>query len=123
MSDTLPGFAAQGWLTLVGPKGLPPEIAQKLNSELQLALARPELQKKFQDLGTYTRQMTLQELSAFVRNELRRDVEALDLAAYAGREIGAGTFNRSRQPTDAVSVISLGRAFPIRAVRACRSGS
>jgi len=69
VSDTLPGFAAQGWLTLIGPKGLPQEIAQKLNTELRTALSNPKLQKRFQDLGTFTRQMTLQELAAFVRNE------------------------------------------------------
>jgi tripartite-type tricarboxylate transporter receptor subunit TctC len=61
------GFAAQGWLTLVGPNGLPHEIAQKLNNDLRAAFSRPELQKKYETLGTFTRQMSLKELSDFVR--------------------------------------------------------
>jgi|SRR5215203_1189722 tripartite-type tricarboxylate transporter receptor subunit TctC len=69
IADTLPGFAASGWLALVGPKGLPNDIAQKLNTDLRAALARPELQKKYEELGTFTRQMSLQELADFVRNE------------------------------------------------------
>ena len=69
VSDTIPGYAASGWLTLVGPKGLPTEIVQKLNNDLRAALARPELQKRYEDLGTYTRQMSLQELAGFIRSE------------------------------------------------------
>ena len=69
VSDTIPGFSALGWLTLVGPKGLPPDIAQKLHNDLRTALARPELQKKYEDLGTFPRQMSLPELAGFIRSE------------------------------------------------------
>jgi tripartite-type tricarboxylate transporter receptor subunit TctC len=69
IADSIPGFAASGWLALVGPKGLPNEIAQKLNTDLRTALVRPELQKKYEELGTFTRQMSLQELADFVRTE------------------------------------------------------
>ena len=54
---------------MVGPKGLPPDIAQKLHNDLRTVLARPELQKKYEDLGTFTRQMSLQELAGFIRSE------------------------------------------------------
>ena len=46
VADTLPGFAASGWLALVGPKGLPADIVQKLNGDLRAALARPGTAKK-----------------------------------------------------------------------------
>ena len=38
---------------------LPADIAQKLHNDLRTALARPELQKKYEALGTYTRVMSL----------------------------------------------------------------
>ena len=69
VSDTVSDFSAQGWLTLVGPKGLPRVVSQKLNDALRTALARPDLQNKYKDLGTFTRQMTLTELETFVRTE------------------------------------------------------
>jgi tripartite-type tricarboxylate transporter receptor subunit TctC len=69
VSDTVPGYAASGWLTLVGPKGMPAEIAQKLHNDLRKVLARPDVQKKYADLGTYTRQMSLPELATFIRSE------------------------------------------------------
>lgn len=72
VSDSVPGFTSSGWSILVAPKGTPPTIAQKINADLRTALARPDVIKKFEELGNYTRPMTPQELADFVRNE--RDV-------------------------------------------------
>ncbi len=69
VSDTVPGFTSSGWSILVAPKGTPPAIAQKINADLRTALARPDVIKKFEELGNYTRPMTPQELADFVRSE------------------------------------------------------
>jgi tripartite-type tricarboxylate transporter receptor subunit TctC len=53
----------------VAPHGTPAPIVEKINADLRKALSDPELLKKFQDLGNYTRSMTPQELGEFVRNE------------------------------------------------------
>lgn len=69
VSETLPGFTASGWSIMVAPHGTPPAIVQKINQDLRTALSRPELLKKFEQLGNYTRSMTPQELADFVRTE------------------------------------------------------
>ena len=69
VSETLPGFTASGWSILVAPKGTPDTIVRKINEDLRLALTRPELATKFVELGNYTRSMTPQELTEFVRGE------------------------------------------------------
>ena len=69
VSETLPGFTSSGWSILVAPHGTPPAIVHKINDDLRTALARPEVIKKFQALGNYTRPMTPQDLADFVRNE------------------------------------------------------
>jgi tripartite-type tricarboxylate transporter receptor subunit TctC len=69
VGETVPGFTSSGWSILVAPHGTPPAIVGKINADLRTALARPELVKKFQDLGNYTRPMTPQELADFVHNE------------------------------------------------------
>src|SRR5262249_41896465 len=69
VSETLPGFTASGWSILVAPKGTPDAIVCKINDDLRSALARPALVKKFVELGNYTRSMTPQELTEFVRSE------------------------------------------------------
>jgi len=69
VEETVPGFTASGWSILVAPHGTPAPIVEKINADLRKALSDPELLKKFQDLGNYTRSMTPQELGQFVRKE------------------------------------------------------
>ena len=69
VAETVPGFRSSGWSILVAPKGTPPEIARKINGDLRKALSAPELIKKFEDLGNFTRSMNPQQLAEFVRDE------------------------------------------------------
>jgi tripartite-type tricarboxylate transporter receptor subunit TctC len=72
VAETIPGFMSSGWSILVAPKGTPPDVVKKINGDLRTVLARPELIKKIEELGNYTRPMTPQELANFVREE--RDI-------------------------------------------------
>jgi tripartite-type tricarboxylate transporter receptor subunit TctC len=69
VTETLPGFTSSGWSILVAPHGTPPAIVQKVNDDLRTALARPDVIKKFQALGNYTRPMSPQALAAFIHTE------------------------------------------------------
>jgi tripartite-type tricarboxylate transporter receptor subunit TctC len=69
VSETLPGFTSSGWSILVAPQGTPPVIVQKINAALRTVLGRPEVVRKIEDLGNYTRPMTPQQLADFVRDE------------------------------------------------------
>ena len=42
IGDSVPGFAVTGWLGIGAPKGTPAEIVERLNQEVNLALADPE---------------------------------------------------------------------------------
>jgi len=69
VSETIPGFTASGWSILVAPHGTPAAVVRKINEDLRMALSRPEVTAKFQALGNYTRDMSPQDLAAFVRTE------------------------------------------------------
>lgn len=47
----LPGFDAVPWYGMFGPKGLSPEIASKLNAEVQAVLMLPEVRARLEELG------------------------------------------------------------------------
>jgi len=51
MADFLPGYEATAWLGLVAPKNTPAEIAEKLNKEINTALADHRTKARFADLG------------------------------------------------------------------------
>jgi len=52
VASEIEGFDLSVWHGIYGPKGMPAEAVQKLNAALQTALADPEIQKRFADLGT-----------------------------------------------------------------------
>jgi len=69
-SDTLPGFEAYEWNGVFVPHGTPATIVQKLNKELNVALASPEVQARFKQLNIASRPNTPQEFHAFVEQQM-----------------------------------------------------
>jgi tripartite-type tricarboxylate transporter receptor subunit TctC len=47
----LPGYEASAWQGIVAPKNTPSEIIDKLNKEINVALAEPKLKARLADLG------------------------------------------------------------------------
>lgn len=68
-SETLPGFVASGWLALMAPPKTPEPIAQKVSADLRTVLAKPEVQQRMQDLGTYPIPMSPAELASFIAKQ------------------------------------------------------
>ena len=62
-------FEARGWFALTAPAGTPEATVHKINANLRTALADAELQKKFASLGTYPKQMSPAEATAFIHSE------------------------------------------------------
>ena len=69
IAEVIPGFEAIGWMALVAPPSTPEPLANKISDDLRVVLMRPELQKRFQDLGTSVKPTTPGELRAFVREQ------------------------------------------------------
>ena len=51
IADTVPGYEATAWFGIGMPKGTPKEIIEKLNAEVNRALADPGFQKRLAELG------------------------------------------------------------------------
>jgi tripartite-type tricarboxylate transporter receptor subunit TctC len=51
VGDFVPGFEATGWQGICVPKNTPAEIVDKLNSEINAALADPKMKARLADLG------------------------------------------------------------------------
>jgi tripartite-type tricarboxylate transporter receptor subunit TctC len=52
VGDFLPGFEASVWLGIGAPRNTPPEIIEKLNKEVNAALADPTTKARLADLGS-----------------------------------------------------------------------
>jgi tripartite-type tricarboxylate transporter receptor subunit TctC len=51
LAETVPGFESSTWFGVFGPKNLPPEIVQRLNTEINAVLKTPEFQERLRTLG------------------------------------------------------------------------
>lgn len=67
----VPNFNAQAWAAFLAPAGTPKAIIQKLNAELKVALAAPEVKEKFLALGAEPLNSTPEETAAYIKNEVQ----------------------------------------------------
>jgi tripartite-type tricarboxylate transporter receptor subunit TctC len=51
VADYVPGYEASAWYGIVGPKGTPAEVVDKLNREINAILAEPDKKQRLADLG------------------------------------------------------------------------
>src|SRR5262245_40319145 len=51
VDEFVPGYESSGWYGIGGPTGTPAEIVNKLNNEINAALADPQLKARLADLG------------------------------------------------------------------------
>jgi tripartite-type tricarboxylate transporter receptor subunit TctC len=51
IAEFLPGYEASQWYGIAAPKNTPAEIVDKLNKEINAALADPKIKARFADLG------------------------------------------------------------------------
>jgi tripartite-type tricarboxylate transporter receptor subunit TctC len=51
VDDTLPGFESSAWTGIAAPKNTPAEIIDRLNKEINVALADPKIKARFAELS------------------------------------------------------------------------
>jgi tripartite-type tricarboxylate transporter receptor subunit TctC len=54
IGEFVPGYEASGWCGIVAPKNTPSEVIDKLNGEINAALAHPTFKARLADVGVTT---------------------------------------------------------------------
>jgi tripartite-type tricarboxylate transporter receptor subunit TctC len=72
VGEFLPGYEATTWYGVGVPKKTPTEIVEKLNKEINRALADPKLKARFAELGGEPMMMTPAEFEKFVVAETEK---------------------------------------------------
>jgi tripartite-type tricarboxylate transporter receptor subunit TctC len=80
VSEFVPGYEASVWYGLGAPKNTPAEIVDKLNKEINAALADPKLKARLADLGGVPMSMTAAEFGKFVAAEREKWGEVIRAA-------------------------------------------
>ena len=76
----VPGFDYTLWLALWGPAGMPADVVDKINKDVNRALSSPDLAGRLTNLGTLPMNMTSKEFTDFVRKEVEDAARVLKAA-------------------------------------------
>jgi tripartite-type tricarboxylate transporter receptor subunit TctC len=69
VAETLPGFAAIGWLALMAPAGTPKPVLNKIEADLAAILKNVEVRQKIENLGAAIRVLSPAETAQFIKAE------------------------------------------------------
>jgi tripartite-type tricarboxylate transporter receptor subunit TctC len=69
MAEFVPGYEASGWYGIGAPKKTPTDIIDRLNKEINAALADPKMKARLADLGAVPMSMTPAEFGKFIASE------------------------------------------------------
>jgi tripartite-type tricarboxylate transporter receptor subunit TctC len=72
VGEFLPGYEASGWNGVGVPKGTPAEIIDKLNREINTALADPKIKARLADLGAIVFANTPAEFGKFIADDTEK---------------------------------------------------
>ena len=77
VAETVPGFEASSWFGIAAPKGMPPEIIDKLNREINAELIDPKIKAQIANVGFEAFSSTPQELGEFVKVQLVKNAKMI----------------------------------------------
>src|SRR5436190_11461135 len=80
LSEFIPRFEASQWVGLVAPKDTPPPIIDRLNAEIQAALADPKVKARFADLGGIVLPGSSADFGKLIRDETEKWGEVIRAA-------------------------------------------
>jgi tripartite-type tricarboxylate transporter receptor subunit TctC len=72
VAEFVPGYEASTWYGVGVPKKTPIEIVEKLNREINAAIAGPKLRARLADLGAEPMSMTPAEFEKFIAVETEK---------------------------------------------------
>ena len=76
----VPNFEASAWFGLIGPKGIPEDIVQRLNAACATALADNLVREKINGLGAEARHSSSKEITDLIATDIKRWSEVVDKA-------------------------------------------
>jgi len=68
----VPGYEAVAWSGLLAPARTPPEIVAKLNTEINVILSQPDVQKRFRNDGAEPVGGSAEQFSTHIGSEVRK---------------------------------------------------
>jgi len=72
LDEFLPGYEATAWFGIGAPKATPADVAEKLNKEINAALADAQFENRLIDLGGEPMPLSIADFSKFIESETEK---------------------------------------------------
>lgn len=80
VAESVPGYAAISWNGIGAPSGTPAEIIEKLNKEINTALADAKLRARFTNVGAVVHGSSPAEFAQFIADDTERWAKVIRFA-------------------------------------------
>jgi len=80
IGESVPGYVGIGWFGLASPKDVPSEIVEKLNAEVNAAVASPDTKARLVALGVPPMAMTPAAFGKFIADETQKWAKVIKFA-------------------------------------------
>ena len=80
IGESVPGYEASGWYSLVAPTGTPADVIARLNTEMNAGLNDPTLHARMLALGVEPRPLTTAEFGKFIAAEIDKWAKVIKFA-------------------------------------------
>jgi tripartite-type tricarboxylate transporter receptor subunit TctC len=77
IGESVPGYEAIGWYGLSAPKGVPPEVVERLSDAMVAILAEDQIRSRLSGLGVQPMPMASTDFTNFVANEHAKWAEVI----------------------------------------------
>jgi len=84
IADVVPGYAVIGFLGVGAPKGTPPDIVERLNREINAALADPLVKLRMADLGSDPSPGSVADFAKLITEETEKWGKVVKFAGLKG---------------------------------------
>jgi tripartite-type tricarboxylate transporter receptor subunit TctC len=72
MNESVPGFDVDQWYVILVPSGTPREVLQRINREIDRAVARPDIKDRLIAQSFDPLSIPLDEVQPLIRNDIAR---------------------------------------------------
>jgi tripartite-type tricarboxylate transporter receptor subunit TctC len=76
----VPGFDYNLWVGLFGPAGMPADLVDRINKDVERALQSPEIKERLANLGAEPMPMTPAKFKSFTRSEIDESAKVVKAA-------------------------------------------
>jgi tripartite-type tricarboxylate transporter receptor subunit TctC len=80
LTEFFPGFDLEPWMSIVAPRGTPAAVLDRLNREINLALADRKFDTRLRDNGVQPTPLTVAAFGDFIANDARRWAELVRIS-------------------------------------------